>query len=173
MQLKKDGSFVVFIGKVEDIQKKISKKGNQFGIVNLMDFHGNIEIMLFSDKLEQLQDMNLDDPIAFKAKITHTEMFTRIGVTKIMSLKEAAKETKKIKKEVREKPQEPLLLSIKLDENTQILEELYSMIRQNPGGRELKLIITSKLQDVVINSAIRVNNNIIRALDGNEVVDIL
>ena len=47
----KDGSFAIFIGKVEEIQNKISKKGNAFGIVNLMDFHGNIEIMLFSDKL--------------------------------------------------------------------------------------------------------------------------
>ncbi len=169
----KDDSFVVFIGKVESIETKISKKGNQFAIVNLMDFHGNVEIMLFSDKLEQLKEMNTDEPIAFKAKITHTEMFTRIGVTKIMTLREAAKETKKVKKEVREIPQGPLSLSIKLDESTQILEELYTLIRQHPGGRELKLIITSKLQNVVINSGIRVNSSIIQALDGNVNVDIL
>ncbi len=169
----KDDSFVVFIGKVESVETKISKKGNQFGIVNLMDFHGNVEIMLFSDKLEQLREMNQDEPIAFKAKITHTEMFTRIGVTKIMTLREAAKETKKVKKEVREIPEEPLSLSIKLDENTQILEQLYTLIRQHPGGRELKLVITSKLQNVVINSGIRVNSSIIQALDGNVGVDIL
>ncbi len=169
----KDDSFVVFIGKVESVETKISKKGNQFGIVNLMDFHGNVEIMLFSDKLEQLKEMNTDEPIAFKAKITHTEMFTRIGVTKIMTLREAAKETKKVKKEVREIPEEPLSLSIKLDENTQILEELYTIIRQHPGGRELKLVITSKLQNVVINSGIRVNSSIIQALDGNVNVDII
>jgi DNA polymerase-3 subunit alpha len=47
-----DGSTAIFIGKVEEIQKKVSKKGNAFGIVTLMDFHGNIEMMLFSDKLE-------------------------------------------------------------------------------------------------------------------------
>ncbi len=169
----KDDSFVVFIGKVESVETKISKKGNQFGIVNLMDFHGNVEIMLFSDKLEQLKEMNTDEPIAFKAKITHTEMFTRIGVTKIMTLREAAKETKKVKKEVREIPEEPLSFSIKLDENTQILEELYTIIRQHPGGRELKLVITSKLQNVVINSGIRVNSSIIQALDGNVNVDII
>jgi len=169
----KDGSYVVFIGKVEDIQKKMSKKGNQFGIVNLMDFHGNVEIMLFSDKLDQLQEMNLDEPIAFKAKITHTEMFTRIGVTKIMTLKQAAKETKKVKKEVREIPQEPLHFAIRLDTNTDILDDLYNIVRQNPGNRELKLTIISKLQNVVIESAIRVDSKIIAALDGNEAVDIL
>ena len=151
----------------------MSKKGNQFGIVHLMDFHGNIEIMLFSDKLEQLKEMNLEEPIAFKAKITHTEMFTRIGVSKIMTLKESKKECKKVKKEVREVVQEPLNLSIRLDSEMKILEELYTIIRQNPGNRLLKITITAKLQNVVIDSAIRVNNSIITALEGNEYVDIL
>ena len=169
----KDGSYVIFIGKVEEITKKTSKKGNQFGIVNLMDFHGNIEIMLFSDKLEQLAEMHLGEPVAFKAKITHTEMFTRMGVTKIMTLKEAKKECKKVKKEVREIPEEPLSLAIKLDSPAKILDELYSLIRQNPGSRPLKIIITAKLQNVVIDSAIRVNSNLIKALEGNEFVDIL
>jgi len=138
-----------------------------------MDFHGNVEIMLFSDKLEQLEEMNLDEPIAFKAKITHTEMFTRIGVTKIMSLKQAAKETKKVKKEVREIPLPPIHLAIRLDDNTEILDELYTMVRQNPGNRELKLTIISKLQNVVIDSSIRVDSKILTALDGNEDIDIL
>ncbi len=169
----KDGSFAIFIGKVEEIQKKISKKGNQFGIVNLMDFHGNIEIMLFSDKLEQLSEMNLDEPVAFKVKITHTEMFTRIGVTKIMTLKESKKECKKVKTQVREAPLEPLNLAVKLDEDMNVLEKLYSLIRQHPGRRPLKITIISKLQNVVIDSAIRVDGNIITALEGNEAVDIL
>ncbi|QOY55672.1 DNA polymerase III subunit alpha [Candidatus Sulfurimonas marisnigri] len=169
----KDGSSAIFIGKVEEIQKKVSKKGNQFGIVNLMDFHGNVEIMLFSDKLEQLSEMNLEEPVAFKTKITHTEMFTRIGVSKIMTLKEAIKETKKTKKEVREAPLEPIHLAIRLDSETTILDELYTLVRQNPGNRELKLTIISKLQNVVIDSAIRVDSKILTALDGNLHVDIL
>jgi len=169
----KDGSYAIFIGKVEEIQKKVSKKGNQFGIVSLMDFHGNIEIMLFSDKLEQLSEMDLDEPVAFKAKITHTEMFTRIGVTKIMTLKQAAKETKKVKKEVQEKPPEPINLAVRLDEDTTILEQLYTLIRQHPGRRPLKITIISKLQNVIIDSAIRVEGSIVKALEGNEAVDIL
>ena len=169
----KDGSSAIFIGKVEEITKKVSKKGNSFGIVNLMDFHGNIEIMLFSDKLEELQAMNLNEPVAFKTKITHTEMFTRISVTKIMTLKDAKKETKKTKKEVREIPQDPLNLSVHLGNDMKILEELYSLIRQHPGNRELKVTIVSKLHNVVIDSAIRVNNNLISALDGNEYIDII
>lgn len=169
----KDGSFAIFIGKVEEIQNKISKKGNAFGIVNLMDFHGNIEIMLFSDKLEQLKEMYLEEPVAFKVKITHTEMFTRMNVTKIMTLRDAKKESKKVKKEVREMPQEPLNIAIRLESDMSVLDELYTLIRQNPGSRPLKIIITAKLQNVVIDSAIHVNNNIVAALQDNRFVDIL
>ena len=169
----KDGSFAIFIGKVEDIQKKTSKKGNQFGIVNLMDFHGNIEIMLFSDKLDQLAEMDLNEPVAFKVKVTHTEMFTRIGVTKIMTLREAKKETKKVKKEIQEKPPEPINLAVRLDTDMNVLEHLYAVIRQNPGNRPLKITIMSKLHNVVIDSAIRVDSKIITVLDGNKSVDIL
>ena len=172
----KDGTYAIFIGKVEEIVKKTSKKGAQFGIVNLMDFHGNIELMLFSDKVEELQAMNLNEPIAFKVKITHTDMFTRTSVSKIMTLKEAKKETQKTKKEVREiplPPQEPINLAIRLDTNMRILEDLYQLIRQNHGNRELKITIISKLQNIVIDSSIRVDSKIISLLEGNESVDII
>ncbi|WP_295020971.1 DNA polymerase III subunit alpha [Sulfurimonas sp.] len=169
----KDGSYVVLIGKVEDIQKKISKKGSQFGIVNLMDFHGNMEIMLFSDKLDELNEMDLQEPVAFKARVTQTDMFTRVSVSKIMTLKEATKETKKTKKETREVIREPIHLAIRLDSDTKILDELYTLVRQNPGNRELKLTIISKLQNVIIESAIGVDGKIVTLLEGNRAVDVL
>ena len=160
-----DGSTAIFIGKVEEIQKKVSKKGNTFGILNLMDFHGNIEMMLFSDKLEQLEHMDLDEPVAFKVKVTHTEMFTRISVVKIFTLKEVKKEAKKVQTKIREIPQEPLVVTVRLSRDLARLEELYRLIRQNPGSRQLKLCITSKLQNVVLDSAIRVDNKIIPELE--------
>ncbi len=168
-----DGSTAIFIGKVEEITKKISKKGNAFGILNLMDFHGNIEMMLFSDKLEQLQEMDLDEPVAFKVKITHTEMFTRIGVLKIFTLKEVKKESKKVKTTIAEKPPEPMLLSIHLNNNTDMLEELYRLIRRFPGKRSLKLIIVSKLQNVVLESAIGVDSKILEELEKLDFVDVM
>jgi len=160
-----DGSTAIFIGKVEEIQKKVSKKGNQFGILNLMDFHGNIEMMLFSDKLDQLEQMDLDEPVAFKVKVTHTEMFTRISVIKIFTMKEVKKEAKKVQTKIREIPQEPLIVTVRLSRDLARLEELYRLIRQNPGSRQLKLCITSKLQNVVLDSAIRVDNKIIPELE--------
>ncbi|HZF71172.1 DNA polymerase III subunit alpha [Sulfuricurvum sp.] len=168
-----DGSSAIFIGKVEEITKKMSKKGSQFGLVSLMDFHGNIEVMLFSDKLEELEKMDLDEPIAFKVKVTHTEMFTRISVTKIMTLAEAKKEAKKVETKIVEAPQEPLLLRIRLSENLESLEKLYTLIRRHPGRRPIKLTIVSKLCDVVIDSAIRVDNKVIEELSALEDVDVI
>lgn len=168
-----DGSTAIFIGKVEEITKKMSKKGSAFGLVSLMDFHGNIEMMLFSDKLEQLEGMDLDEPIAFKVKVTHTEMFTRIGVTKIMTLAEAKKEAKKVETKIIEAPQEPLQLRLRLSDNLESLEKLYTLVRRHPGRRGIKLTIVSKLCDVVIDSAIRVDNKVIEELSALEDVDVI
>jgi DNA polymerase-3 subunit alpha len=168
-----DGSSAIFIGKVEEIKVKMSKKGSQFGLVSLMDFHGNIEMMLFTDKLEQLEKMDQDEPIAFKVKVTHTEMFTRISVTKIMTLAEAKKEAKKVETKIVEAPQEPLVLRIRLSDNLESLEKLYTLVRRNPGRRAIKLIIVSKLADVVIDSAIRVDNKVLEELSGLENVDVI
>lgn len=170
-----DGSSAIFIGKVEEITKKMSKKGSQFGLVSLMDFHGNIEMMLFSDKLEELEKMDLDEPIAFKVKVTHTEMFTRISVTKIMTLNEAKKEAKKVETKIVEAcvPQDPLMLRLRLSENLESLEKLYTLVRRHPGRREIRLTIVSKLCDVVIDSAIRVDNKLIEELSALEDVDVI
>jgi len=169
----KDGSYAIFIGKVEEITKKVSKKGNQFGIVNLMDFHGNLEIMLFSDKLEQLEAMNLEEPVAFKARITHTDFGPRLNVTKIMTLKDAKRETKKVKTEIQEHEPEPINLAVRLSRDFDVLENLHSLIRQHPGNRPLRIMIVSKLHNVVIDSAIRVSAELIKALEGNEFVDVV
>ena len=167
-----DGSTAIFIGKVEEIQKKISKKGNQFGILNLMDFHGNIEMMLFSDKLEQLEQMDLEEPVAFKVKVTHTEMFTRISVVKIFTLDTVKREAKKVVTKIVEKPPEMLKIRLRMDKSTELLEELYRLVRRYPGNRPLQLNIVSKLQNVVIDSAIRVDSKVIEELERYEAIDV-
>jgi len=106
-------------------------------------------------------------------QVTHTEMFTRISVNKIMTLKEAKKETKKVKTEIQEKPQEPLNLAVRLDSSMKVLEDLYVLIRRNPGNRPLNLTIISKLHNVIIESAIHVSNNMAEALEGNAFVDVI
>ncbi|MFT7823154.1 MAG: DNA polymerase III subunit alpha [Sulfurimonas sp.] len=160
-----DGSQALLIGKIEEITEKISKKGNKFGIANVMDLHGNIELMLFENRLKELEeDFDITKPIAFKIKISKDGDFTRMSILKIESLKDAKKEKVKVKKEerhVEEPEQPPLILSLNLMPDPKIAEELMCLAEKYPGKRPLELHIKSKLADVVIESKIRVSELIL------------
>lgn len=156
-----DGSQAMLIGKIEGITEKISKKGNKFGIANIMDLHGNIELMLFENRLKELEeDFDLSKPIAFKVKITKDGDFTRMNILKISSMKDAKKTKVKVEKEVKhvEEPvQPPLILSLNLMPDAKIVEELMCLVDKYPGKRPLELHIKSKLADVVIESKLKVS----------------
>lgn len=160
-----DGSEALFIGKIESITEKISKKGNKFGIANIMDLHGNIELMLFENKLKELEeDFDRTKPIAFKVKIGKDGDFTRMNILKIESLKDARKEKIKVKKEEKHTPepeQPPLILALKLMPDTKMVEELMCLVEKYPGKRPLELHIKSKLADVIIESKMKVSELII------------
>jgi DNA polymerase-3 subunit alpha len=161
-----DGSKTLFIGKVEEVIQKISKKGNKFGLVNLMDLHGNIEMMIFEKMMVQLQMMDLNQPVAFKVTVSKDDRGSNIRVNKIVELDAAKKEKVDIKKEViPEKPLTPVFVKVELKDDTHTLEILHQLVQKYPGRRPLKLIISSKLQDVVIESQIQVSDEIVEELE--------
>jgi DNA polymerase-3 subunit alpha len=160
-----DGSQALIIGKIESITEKISKKGNKFGIANIMDLHGNIELMLFEDRLKELEeDFDITKPIAFKVKITKDGDFTRMNILKIESLKDAKKEKVKLKKEIKHTPEPdapPLILAVNLMPDARVVEELMCLVGKHPGKHPLQLQIKSKLADVIIESHIKVSDLIL------------
>jgi len=161
-----DGTKTLFIGKVESVTTKISKKGNKFGIVNLMDFHGNIEMMIFERMMVQLAMMDQNRPVVFKVTISKDDRGHSIKVNKILALEEAKKEKIEIKKEViEEKPKSPIFVKIELRDELNVLDELHQLIMKYPGRSPLKLILSSKLQDVIIESKIWVSENIVEELE--------
>ena len=151
----------MFIGKIEGITEKISKKGNKFGIANIMDLHGNIELMLFEHRLKELdEDFDLSKPIAFKVKITKDGDFTRMNIMKISSMKDAKKTKVKVEKAVKhvEEPVlPPLILALNLMPDAKVVEELMCLVDKYPGKRPLELHIKSKLADVIIESKMKVS----------------
>lgn len=157
-----DGSKALFIGKVEGMTEKISKKGNKFGIISLMDFHGSMELTVFEKQLEALSKMDLEKPLCFKVDVSNDGQNTKMRVMKIMELSEAKKE--KIETKVIEVPQEPKVLLLDLSDETNQLDALYQTVRQHSGRRPLHLIITSKLQDVVIETGFSVDDSIDEAI---------
>ena len=160
-----DGSQALFIGRIEEITEKISKKGNKFGIANIMDLHGNIELMLFENRLKELEeDFDTTKPIAFKVKITKDGDFTRMNILKIESLKDAKKEKVKVKKEQKHTPepdQPPLILALNLMPDAKIVEELICLVDRYPGKYPLELIVKSPEADVIIESKMKVSREIL------------
>ena len=95
-----DNTETLLIGKVENIQIMSAKiKGvfieEHFAIVNLVDLSGNVEIMLDSKRLKQLQKIGLEDTVVFKVKITDNDSFKKIDVNTVMTLDEAKRLSKK------------------------------------------------------------------------------
>jgi DNA polymerase-3 subunit alpha len=73
-----------------------------------------------------------------------------------------------------EKPEEPVIIRLNLDhEKMRVLEDLYRLAQQNPGRKPLKLLLCSKLQEVEIDSAIHVNEEMLRKLGEMEEVEVL
>ena len=167
-----DGSEALFVGKIENIVEKISKKGNKFGIASIMDLHGTIELLLFENRLKELHDdFNLEEPIAFKVRVTKDENFTRMNIIKIQSLKEAKKEKVKVKKVV--EVEEPIVIAIAFVNNEELMTSLFELLINHQGKRELKLLIKSKSGDIELETGIKVQSkvkNLIKSFKGAYVV---
>jgi DNA polymerase-3 subunit alpha len=154
-----NGCEAIIVGKVESITEKTSKKGNKFAIINIMDFHGNIELMLFEDRLKELRnDFDLDEPIAFKVRVTKDEQSTKINLRKIESLKDAKKE--KLKTVVVPKEEPPLNLAIEYSNQDSIMYELFDIVANNQGKRELNLTIQSKLANIQMQTGFKVTSKV-------------
>ena len=154
-----DGSQALFVGKIENIVTKISKKGNKFGIASIMDLHGSIELLLFEDRIKELEDdFDLDKPIAFKVRISKDENFTRMNIIKIEDLKAAKKEKIKTKQQLVIEP--ALTIAIPYENQDTNIFKLFEIVANNQGKRELKILIKSKLADIELESGFKVSSNI-------------
>ena len=158
-----DGSEALIVGQIEDINVKISKKGNKFGIATVMDLHGNLELMLFESHLKELEeDFDLTKPIAFKVQAKVNDFGVQLSIKKIESLKDAKKEKLKTKQAVKEEP--PLCIGIDFSDNEALMYELFEIIGHNQGKRELRLIFKSKLGEIEMQSGFKVNSNVEKML---------
>jgi DNA polymerase-3 subunit alpha len=93
-----NGSKVLFVGKVENLKTKISKKGNKFGILTLLDLRGNLEFTIFERSMEKIDELGLKEPLAVFAEVLKDDSGTSLRALKIMDLKEAKKQKTDIKK---------------------------------------------------------------------------
>ena len=156
----RDGDTTLLIGKVENIVQKVSKKGNKFGIATLMDLHGNIEFMLFENRIKELdENFDMTKPIAFKMKVKIDDFGVKFNVQKMTSLKDAKKE-KVTKNKIEPKVELPLTLAVEFQKQDTTLMQLFDIVANNQGKRPLKIIIKSKLKNIEIDSAFHVSTKV-------------
>ena len=123
--------------------------------------------LTYSGLKELREDFNLDEPIAFKVRISKDDQFTRINLRKIETLKEAKKEKIKTKQKAIVEP--PITVAVNFTNDDRIMYDLFDIIANNQGKRELKLLVKSKLGDIELDSGFKVTSNIenlVKSLDG-------
>jgi DNA polymerase-3 subunit alpha len=129
------GKEALFVGKVENIKVRISKKGNKFAIVTLMDYHGKIDIMVFERDLNTLYELNRDEPLAFKCSVDKVADFLRITCKKVMPLNEAQNEKAALKEET-------ITIEKELSENyEEDLLNLYNELSRKKGNKRVNLLL--------------------------------
>lgn len=157
-----DGSDLLLAGVVGELVTKINKKGNKYMIAPLMDFHGTTELMLFERDSKKIEAMDLTRPLVVRANVSKNENFIRLNIKKILTLEEAMKE--KVETKIEEKPSEPLIVSLNVTTAIDDIEKLYMLVRAHPGSRDLHVWIKAKLQEVRIETKLRVSDEIVEKL---------
>ncbi len=163
-----DGAEALIVGQVESVVNRVSKKGFKFGIATIMDFHGSLELMLFEDRLKELdEDFDITKPIAFKVKAKVNDFGVQLSLRKMTSLKEAKKEKLKTKKVQKIEP--TLHIGVNFANDVNILYAIHKIISENQGKRPAMITIKSKLGDIELDSGYYINKDVeglLKELDG-------
>lgn len=88
----KEGSRLLIVGIIKDIKSKISKKGNRFAEILIVDKVGNIWLQVFEKHLEQIENAPKNEPICLKCKASLRDSLISLQIEKIISLDEAKSE---------------------------------------------------------------------------------
>ncbi|CZE48451.1 DNA polymerase III subunit alpha [Campylobacter geochelonis] len=81
----------ILVGKIEEIDVKITKSGKKMGIVSVIDLHGNFEMVVFDNVLKDLERLDkdeLDMPHAFRVRIIKDESQYKITLNEFLTIEE-------------------------------------------------------------------------------------
>ena len=157
---------ILVVGKIEDFSTRITKSGKKMGTINVLDFHGNIEIAVFERELGNIEDIVKDEakrdlPYAFRINISRDDQFVRTNLNEVYSLEDAQNldfKTRKLKQntkfskneeasapqKVREYAELEVILSLS-ELSRQKLEQIYSLVfSKNAPNNQKRLILKIK-----------------------------
>ena len=162
----KDGYWHLIVGKIENLTRKISKKsGNAYGIIKLLDFYGDIELMLFSKYLDKLEEFDLQKPIALKVRIQKDEQTFDVRVQDILSI-EDAKEVKlrnyktqtktpvQIKSNEIDVKYDDVFIVFDIKSDSCLLEDIKNLHTNKNGNKKITFVLEDSLRKYFIDTAI-------------------
>jgi len=157
---------ILVVGKIEDFATRITKSGKKMGTINVLDFHGNIEIAVFERELGNIEDIVKDEakrdlPYAFRINISRDDQFVRTNLNEVYTLEDAGNldfKTRKLKQnskfskneeasapqKAREYAELEVLLSLS-ELSRQKLEKIYMLVHtKNAPNNQKRLILKIK-----------------------------
>ena len=197
------GSNVMIIGKIIDIKKKVSKKsGRLYGVVNIMDLSGNLELNIFEKHLDMLDSIDTGIPIALKGKIEDYNETIGFKLFEILTLEQAKEQKIKLKFKAKNeekaldsdvesnlesseiipidmKPKEledstcPLAIILNTSIQSQQLRKISEYAKNNSGTRELRLVVKENAHEYVFISEFKVSSTIKREFQDFEWQDLV
>ncbi|TSA80612.1 DNA polymerase III subunit alpha [Helicobacter mehlei] len=195
------GSQAVFVGKVLEIKRKLSKKSQKpYGQVIIVDLSGRFELMLFEKQLNTLDTLNIEQPLAFKCKIEEQEEVARLRLLEIDTLGNI-KGVKIPKARYKNNPEEvemsqpldiakdfqddssclltcqdeqhiPLSIVLDTSVSLELFAQLKDAAQSHKGERALSLIFHDQDKRFKFNTALKVNSAIKQSFQAYEWLDI-
>lgn len=90
--LEKDVTETTLVGKIEELDIKITKRGSKMGILTILDMHGTFEMVVFDKNLAAIENLSSDDrerPHAFRARIEKDDNQFKISMLELFELDDA------------------------------------------------------------------------------------
>lgn len=158
---------VMVVAKIEDIETKITKKGNKIGIIKLLDLYGNFSMTVFEKSLDMFLNLSNEDkqkPYIFALNLTNENSQTNIRFLNMENLDNAEnfnftpRKNKKFyqksqyQNEVK-KVYENLEISLNAQNlNREIINKIYLRAHfehKNGGDKKLTLVVETKNQHFI------------------------
>lgn len=178
IQNLKDNSRALIIGIIKDIKSRISKKGNRFAEILIVDKVGNIWLQVFEKHLAEIEAAPKDLPICLKCRASSKEGTMSLQLEQVIISLEDAKQEKVFPKFKDENEDSRDLVNAqdsmyqKMDENIidyllhipcnmsyETLKEIQMLAIENSGTERLVLRVEYNGFSCDLYSSYKINNN--------------
>jgi DNA polymerase-3 subunit alpha len=168
---------ILVVAMVKEAKKKISAKGRPYGILNISDMSGTLELTVFEDALNALDAFSKDEPVCFVCQVENSEGSVRLRAKRVHTIDEAKdfrrkkgytkkQDVKSEPKQIKEAPKPilPVGLEVGLERDAEFLAKIKDLASKYLGNRPLVLVFKNSEQVVHIPTPFKVSDEFTNAL---------